>query len=118
VAHDGVAAFFRKIVVEGFNRAHIDIVDPAATYTANVIVQLCGAVKSFLAAAYFDFLNYALLAKPFQVTVYGCETHPGQAAAHLFKKLISSGMGLHGPQFVKDNFTLMGDAKFIYHKTS
>ncbi len=57
VAHDCVAAFFRKIVLKRFNRAHIDIIDPAAGYTANVIMQLRRAVKSFLAAADLDFLN-------------------------------------------------------------
>jgi hypothetical protein len=118
VSHDGVPAFVRKIVIKSFHGAHINIIDPAAAYTSNVIVQVSGAVKSFLAASNFDFLHYALPAKPFQVAVYGCKAHPGQAAAHLLIKLISRGMGFHGPQFMQDNFTLMGDSKFIYHNTS
>ena len=118
VAHDCIPAFIRKIMVEGFNRAHIDIVDPAATYTTNVIVQLGSAVKSFLTASNLYFLYYSLLAKPFQVTIYGCKAHPWKAVANFFKKFISRGMGFHGPQFFKDNFTLIGDTKFIYHDSS
>jgi len=118
VPHNCVTALIRKIVVERFNRAHIDIVYPAAPYTTNVIVQVGGAVKSFLTASNLYFLHYSLLAKPFQVAIYGCKAHPWKAGANFVKKFISRGMGFDGPQFFQDNFTLIGDTKFIYHDSS